>query len=512
MMISAAASAVRSITFENISKVYSNGTRALESVSFSIAPQTIHALCGENGAGKSTLMKLLFGLEGPTSGRILIGGQEVRINSPIAAAAHGIGMVHQHFSLLPSMTVAENISLGKEPRNGLLFDRQKAAERVVELSERYGLNVNPNAIVRDLSIAARQKVEILKALSGDVSILILDEPTAVLTPLETDELFERLHVLRSEGLTVIFISHRLREVRALSEHVTVLRGGRVALDSQLAGVTDSEVTSAVMGRQVNATARRTKSEFGKSMLEFRGVAVKTSDPSETLNDFNLTVRSGEIVGIAGVDGSGQLGIAGLLAGRLTPNAGQVLFGELDVSGASMADLRRAGLAHLPADRFADGGAGTMSLAENITAEAKGIYRGPFIRLGYRRARTNALLQEYTVKYLATSEPLNALSGGNAQKVVAAREFAMQPTILVADQPTRGIDAGATALIHERLRKFADAGVAVLLISADLDEILALSDKIVTLFAARATATLVNDETVTRERLGPYMLGLQALEK
>ncbi len=507
-MIDAGAPArAAAVTFENISKVYPNGTAALESVSFRIEPQVIHALCGENGAGKSTLMKILFGLEAPNSGRILLGGHEVSIRSPVAAASHGIGMVHQHFSLLPSMTVAENIALGNEPRRGPFVDRKAARERAAALAERYRLNVDPDAPVRTLSIAAQQKVEILKALSRKVSLLILDEPTAVLAPLESEELFERLLALRAAGLTIVFISHRLREVRQLADHVSVLRGGRVTLDAELAAVSDAEITSAVMGRRIAAAARREHNIAGKPRLEFEHVSVRSAAPGDTLADVSLSVHAGEILGIAGVDGSGQSGLTGLLSGRLVPEAGDIRFDGTSVAGATMRDLRRAGMAHLPADRFAAGGAATMSLAENITAEAEDIRAGAFIDLRKRDRRALDLLAEYNVKFRRADQPLKSLSGGNAQKVVAAREFATGPQIVIADQPTRGIDAGAAAMLHAKLRDFSDAGAAVLLISADLDEILVLSDTIVTLYAGRVSGVFRNAAEVTPEMLGPYMLGL-----
>lgn len=507
MIDAGAPSSAAAVTFENISKVYPNGTAALESVSFAIERQVIHALCGENGAGKSTLMKILFGLEAPNSGRILLGGQEVSIRSPVSAASHGIGMVHQHFSLLPSMTVAENIALGNEPRHGPFVDRRAARDRAAALAERYRLNVDPDALVRSLSIAAQQKVEILKALSREVSLLILDEPTAVLAPLESEELFERLLALRADGLTIVFISHRLREVRQLADHVSVLRGGRVTLDAKLAAVTDAEITAAVMGRRIASAERRERGIDGRARLEFEHVSVRSAAPGDTLADVSLSVHAGEILGIAGVDGSGQSGLTGLLSGRLVPQAGDIRFDGASVAGATMRELRRAGMAHLPADRFATGGAGALSLAENITAEADDIRVGAFIDLRKRDRRALDLLAEYNVKFRRADQPLKSLSGGNAQKVVAAREFATAPQIIVADQPTRGIDAGAAAMLHAKLREFSDAGAAVLLISADLDEILVLSDTIVTLYAGRVSGVFRNEAEVTPEMLGPYMLGL-----
>jgi simple sugar transport system ATP-binding protein len=500
------------VAFAGVSKTYGNGTLALDGVSFEIASGVIHAICGENGAGKSTLMKILFGLEQPSAGAVMIDGEAAVIASPRIAAAKGIGMVHQHFSLVPSLTVTENIVLGQEPRRGALIDRAAARQRVIALAERYNLNVDPDAAVRTLSVAAQQKVEILKALSRDVRVLILDEPTAVLTPPETDELFERLRDLRAAGLTILFISHKLREVRALASHVTVLRGGRLAGDAPLSAIGDDAIARLVMGQAARPEPKRGDRQAGAATVTLEGVSLAARDAADRLSGIDLAIRAGEILGVAGVDGSGQRGLVSLLTGRLQPSSGVIAYHGEPVAGLGTAALRRRGLAHLPADRFHDGGSKRMSLVENAMAGAHRLAAfsaGPFLKRQAMEARTAAMIDEYNVRAPGPRAPLSALSGGNAQKLIAAREFATEPRFLIADQPTRGIDVAAAAFLHERLSELAGRGCAILLITADLDELLALSDGIVVLHAGRIVARMENGPGLTPERLGPAMLGLEA---
>ena len=500
------------IAFANISKTYGNGTLALDDVSFAIRPGVIHAVCGENGAGKSTLMKILFGLEQPSSGSIRLDGDAVAISSPRIAAERGIGMVHQHFSLVPSLSVAENIVLGQEPRRGAFLDRAAARRRVEELSRRYNLVVDPEATVRTLSVAAQQKVEILKALSRDIRVLILDEPTAVLTPPETDELFERLRDMRAAGLTILFISHKLREVRALASHVTVLRAGKLAGDAPLASIDDEAIARLVMGQAAGPALKRGGRLSGAPRVVVSGVHLKARDANDRLEGIDLTVHAGEILGVAGVDGSGQRGLVSLLTGRAQPTTGAIAYEGKPTAGLGTAALRRLGLAHLPADRFQDGGSKRMTLVENAIAGAHRLAAfstGPFLKRRAMETRTEEMIARYKVRCPGPHAPLQALSGGNAQKLIAAREFATEPRFMIADQPTRGIDVAAAAFLHERLAELAAKGGAVLLITADLDELLTLSDRIVILYAGRIVARMENEPGLTPERLGPYMLGLES---
>jgi ABC-type uncharacterized transport system ATPase subunit len=499
------------VRFESVSKTYANGTIALRDVSFSIRSGVIYAVCGENGAGKSTLMKIMFGMEQPSSGAIHIDGVRVSVDTPRMAAALGIGMVHQHFSLFPSLTVAENILIGQEPRRGPFIDKERARQRVLELSRRYNLPADPDAIVGTLSIAAQQKVEILKALSRDVRILILDEPTAVLTPPETDELFQRLRDLKAAGLTVLFISHKLREVRALAQYVTTLRAGQVSGDANMADISDDAIAKLVMGNMATSEFSRRTPRVSAPHVVLSGLSLAADDPNDRVTGIDLSIGRGEILGIAGVDGSGQRGLVSLLTGGRKPSAGDIFWDGTSVLGLNTARLRSRGLAHLPADRFREGGAKRLSLTENAMAGAHRLEQfsaGPFLKRGAMAARTNEIIAEYNVRCPSAASPLQALSGGNAQKIIAAREFASKPSVLIADQPTRGIDIAAAAFIQERIMALASEGTSVLLLSADLDELLRLSDRVAVLYAGKIVAVLDNTEALTPARLGPFMLGLE----
>ncbi|MCM5559325.1 ABC transporter ATP-binding protein [Pleomorphomonas sp. JP5] len=501
------------VAFDHISKTYANGTIALRDVSFSIPARTIHAICGENGAGKSTLMKILFGLEGPTSGQVLLDGQPVSTATRDFAGRHGIGMVHQHFSLIPTLSVTENIILGHEPKKGVLIDRAAARAKVEALSQRYGLAVDPDAITGRLPVAAQQKVEILKALSRDTRVLILDEPTAVLSPPEINELFNRLRDLRDHGITILFISHKLNEVRSLAESVTVLRAGQVAGAARLADVPDNMIMQMVMGRPVEITRREPRQVTGEPLLVMSGVSLASRDPADRLRDIDLVIHPGEIVGVAGVDGSGQRGLVSLVTGAARPGAGSIRFDGEDMAAASTARWRARGMAHLPSDRFTQGGVPALTLIENAIAGTDGdrrFQRGPFLRGGAISDAVAGMVEDYSVRALSIGERLDSLSGGNVQKLIAARELATKPRFLIADQPTRGIDVAAAAFIHKRIMGVAERGAAVLLVTADLDELLRLSDRVVVMFGGQITAALANEAHLTPERLGPFMLGLEGM--
>ncbi|MBC2887191.1 ABC transporter ATP-binding protein [Ochrobactrum sp. CM-21-5] len=502
------------VAFRDVSKVYPNGTQALRNVTFSIRAGSIHAICGENGAGKSTLMKILFGIENATAGEIVVDGQHTASWSPENAAAKGIGMVHQHFSLVPTLTVTENIILGHEPVKAGLIDRVAARKMVEELMQHYDLHADPDAITGTLSVAAQQKVEILKALARRTRLLILDEPTAVLSPPEIEELMRRLKSLRDEGITILFISHKLNEVRELAESVTVLRAGAVTGTEKLADVPDDAIMQMVMGHAVDIPERAHKHGSSQIVLEMKNITTQALDPADRIRDVNLTIGAGEIVGVAGVDGSGQRGLVSVLSGLMEANSGTIRLNGTDMLRANTASWRKKGLAYLPADRFSQGGAPGLSLAENAIAGTNGnrdtagpqIYWGPFLRWNAIKARVSGMIRQYSVRAGAITERLDSLSGGNAQKLIAARELATNPKFLIADQPTRGIDVSAAAFLHRRIDEVAQGGCAVLLVSADLDELLRLSDRIVVLFNGRIVAVLKNGPDITPAVLGPYMLG------
>lgn len=491
------------LRFESVSKTWPNGTVALREASFAIEQGTIHAIVGENGAGKSTLMKVLAGLEPATAGRIGFDGPRPRI-----------GMVHQHFSLVPSLTVAENVVLGREPVRRGLVDFRAARVEVARLADRFGLPVDPDARVDDLSVAARQKVEILKALAGRTELLILDEPTAVLAPPEVEGLFERLLALRDAGLTLLFISHKLHEVRRLADSVTVLRLGRIEGTFDIANVNDAQLVRLMMG-QLPPSPSRARRALGRPVLAFQGASLDSSDPAGRVSGLDLIVSEGEILGIAGVEGSGSQGLVRLATGQARPSAGQVLLQGKDMAGRPRSAWRRAGLAHLPADRFAEGGAPSLSVLDNLiagTAALHEVIAGPFLRRAAARAWGEARVREFDVRVgdgqvRALDRMLGSLSGGNAQKLIAARELSSLSRLVVADQPTRGIDMAAAMFLRERLRAAAEGGAAVLLLSSDLDEVVDLSHRVLVLFAGHPVALLENDGRLTAEILGRHMVGL-----
>lgn len=498
------------IAFRGVQKVYPNGTQALKNATFTVERATIHAICGENGAGKSTLMKILFGLTDATSGEILFSGTPAQVRGAALADRYGIGMVHQHFSLIPTLPVWQNIILGHEPRKGLFIDHQAAKQQVAALMTRYGLQLDVSALTGTLSVAAQQKVEILKALSRNINILILDEPTAVLSPPEIDELFVRLEELRQQGMTLLFISHKLNEVRRLAKNVTVLRNGVTVDTVPLSTVPDSDIMQLVMGKQVNVVRRKPTVTSADVVVSLSHVTLNASDPASKINDINLTLHRGEIVGVAGVDGSGQRGLVALLAGQTTADRGEIRF-DGQLMGTGVESWRKQGMAWLPEDRFHQGGCGALSLADNAIAGTDGdqrIQQGPFLKQRAIVARVKAMINEYAIRCPGPGSRLDALSGGNAQKLIAARELAAEPRFLIAEQPTRGIDVASAAFLHQRITDAAAHGAAVLLVTADLDELLRLSDRVVVMFNGRITAIVPNGPAVLPATLGPYMLGLE----
>ncbi|NLT58200.1 MAG: ABC transporter ATP-binding protein [Clostridiales bacterium] len=497
---------------EHLTKVYENGILANDNVSISVNRGEIHAICGENGAGKSTLMKVLFGLEQPEQGDIFVKGEPVRIQSPSAAIKLGIGMVHQHFMLVDRLTVAENVVLGNEPRRGILIDREAACRVTEELGRKYNLEVDPTALVADISVGLKQRVEIIKALLRGAEILILDEPTAVLTSQETRELFEELRHLRDAGHTILFISHKLDEVKALCNRVTIMRGGRTLGTYELEGLSKSDISRMMVGRDVVLKIEKEPASPGAVELSVRGVEYWSELGKKMIDGVSFDVRRGEILCIAGVEGNGQRELVELITGLRSGGAGSAKLRGTELLGRPIRAARKLGMAHIPSDRMVYGVASSQSVKFNILAgkveDAR--YTGKLLFRDRAIDRDmEALARAYTVKCTSADQTVGMLSGGNIQKVVVAREMSQEATLLVADQPTRGIDVGAAEFIRRRIVEMRDAGVAILLITADLNEALELSDSIVILHGGKVVAYFADTRALTEEEMGYYMLGVKS---
>ena len=487
------------------------GIVANDRVDFDLRRREVHALLGENGAGKSTLMNILYGLYKPDEGEILLKGERAEIHSPKDAIELGIGMVHQHFMLIPVMTVAENIVLGTEPvRNGIFVDADAARERVRVQSATFKLAVNPDARIENISVGQQQRVEILKALYRNADILILDEPTAVLTPQEALELFAILENLRQEGLSIIFISHKLGEVLRIADRITVLRRGQAVGTVPRDGATPEELAKMMVGRDVLLRVDKRPSDPGETLLEVEDLHVADVRELAAVRGVSFSVRAGEIVGIAGVDGNGQTELIDAIAGLRKPASGRIAVEGRDVTGESANEILDAGLGHIPEDRQRRGLVLDFSLAENLALHD--FDKPPASRFGWlfpsrliERARR--LLREFDVRGGGPPTLAASLSGGNQQKVVVAREVSRNPRVLVAAQPTRGLDVGAIEFVHRRLVQERDNGRAILLVSFELDEILSLSDRILVLYEGQIVGEYPPD--VSEEELGIAMTGGRA---
>jgi general nucleoside transport system ATP-binding protein len=472
-----------------------------------IEPGQIHALLGENGAGKTTLMNVLYGLLHPDEGEIVIDGRPVTFRSPGDAIKAGIGMVHQHFMLVPVFTVAENVTLGMERTRGLgLLDRRRTRRDVRELSERYGLNVNPDAYVEYLPVGTQQRAEIVKALMRDASVLILDEPTSVLTPGETEDLFRVIRELKAGGRSIVFISHKLKEVQAIADTVTVIRRGRV-VGERPPTATDAELATLMVGRQVELKVSKGPARPGETVLDVRGISAADDHGQAALKDVSFQVRAGEILGVAGVQGNGQTELCEALIGLRPVSAGEVLLDGRDLSHVSPRDRLRAGFGYVPEDRQLDGLVPDFSVAENLVLD---VYdRPPFasgVALNLDVIDTNAktLVDEFDVRTPSAQRPVGTLSGGNQQKVILAREMSRELRILLASQPTRGLDVGSIEFVHRRIVTERDRGVAVLIVSSELDEIYALADRIAVMYEGKIVA--FRPPSVPVEELGLLMAG------
>lgn len=503
------------LCMENITKIYPNGFVANKNVNFELQRGEIHALAGENGAGKSTLMKVLFGEEQPEEGRILYKGREVKIESPLSAIKMGIGMVHQHFMLVPSMTVAENMVLGLEPQKGGFLKKEEAVRQTIEVAEKYGLPIDPNARIMDLSVGLKQRVEILKALLRGADILILDEPTAVLTPQETVEIFEELKHLREMGHTVVFISHKLNEMKELCDRITIMRDGRSVDVRKLKDVSEQEISRLMVGRDVFLKTDKKPAKPGKAQLRVKHVSYCDAAGQSILKDVSLTVRKGEILGIAGIEGNGQNELSELITGMLKSQTGSITIGGHDIKQDSVRNIRERKVSHISQDRMTYGVVGDAGVGENIIADRyykKEFKKGVLLNLKKIETETDRLISEFGVKCDDREQPVHMLSGGNMQKVVVAREFSSQPQLVIANQPTRGIDVGAAEFVHKKLVELRDDGAAVLLISADLTEVIDLSDSVIVLHDGAVAAYFPNTEQIDPVEMGEYMLGVKKMDR
>jgi simple sugar transport system ATP-binding protein len=484
---------------------------ANDHVDIVVRPGTIHAIVGENGAGKSTAMRIAYGFYTPDSGEILVEGQVREIKSPHDAIAAGIGMVHQHFMLVETMTVAENIVLGAEPGSSVSLDLKSAASQIRQLSEEFKLAVNPHAVVEHLSVGQQQRVELLKALYRQARLLILDEPTAVLTPLEVEEFFTILRRMREQGKTVIIITHKLSEVLAISDEVTVMRDGKVVGRVQTKDTNATELARMMVGREVLLRVDKPEPNVGGPQLLLKGLSVNHSDGTRRVNEVSFEVRSGEIVGIAGVEGNGQTELIEALAGLVDPAqlSGEINFAGKNITGLGARVRRELGIAHIPEDRHRRGLLLEFSLAENSILGVH--YRPPIVAYAGNvmldenaiQQRAREIIGTFDVRPPNAALPSRALSGGNQQKLIIGREFRVEPKLLLVSQPTRGVDIGAIEFIHRKLVELRDSGCAVLLISAELEEVTSLADRLLIIHEGRIAGE-VDPKVATLEEIGLLM--------
>lgn len=485
-----------------------NGFVANDNITLQLAKGEIHALLGENGAGKSTLMNVLFGLYQPEAGRIRVNGKDVHITDPNKANDLGIGMVHQHFMLVDTFTVTENIVLGNEPKKFGTVNMKKAEQKVRELSEQYGLSVDPTAKIADISVGMQQRVEILKTLYRGAEILIFDEPTAVLTPQEIKELIGIMRALIKEGKSIILITHKLKEIMEVCDRVTVIRKGKGIGTVDVSETNPNHLASLMVGRDVTFTTEKTEAAPAHNVLEVRGLSVNDSRGVPAVRNLNLDVRAGEIVGICGVDGNGQTELIEAITGLRKAAEGSIQLNGKDITGFKPRKVTEAGVGHIPQDRHKHGLVLDYPIGTNIVLQT--YYQKPYSKAGimnykevYKKAAT--LIKEFDVRTPSETTLARALSGGNQQKAIIGREVDRNPDLLIAAQPTRGLDVGAIEFIHRRLIEQRDSGKAVLLLSFELDEIMNVSDRIAVIYEGQIVAN-VDPKTTTEQELGLLMAG------
>ena len=499
------------IELNNITMKFGN-VIANNNISFKVNKGEIHALSGENGAGKTTLMNIIYGLYTPTSGHLTINGKDVKFSSSKDAIACGIGMVHQHFMLVPRLTVAENIMVGQEIGNSLKLDRQKAAKVIGELSDRYGLKIDPNEKVANLSVTMQQRVEILKILYRNAEILIFDEPTAVLTPQEIEEFCTILMNLKREGKTIIFISHKLNEVMEIADHITVIRRGKVITTLKTSETNTGELTKHMVGREVKlgGGSRKEVEEKG-NVVEIKNATYALNKTVKKLNNLNLSIKHGEIMGIAGVDGNGQEELAEALAGITPLDSGDILVDGKSIENLSIREVKKLGVGYIPEDRHKNGLVLDFSIEENLIlgkhTDQRFCLKRMFMNKKVIHENGENLKKEFDIRCNLVTDNASTLSGGNQQKIVIAREVLDAEKAIIAVQPTRGLDVGAIEFVHKVLVEHRNKGKGVILFSLELDELLALSDRIAVIYKGEVVG-IVNAQKTTKEELGEMMLGLK----
>ncbi|MDR2071175.1 MAG: ABC transporter ATP-binding protein [Treponema sp.] len=495
---------------ENLTKIYPGGILANFELNFAVNKGEIHALVGENGAGKSTLMKCLFGIEDITSGAMYLDGRAVHFTSSQDAIARGIGMVQQNMMLVPSLTVAENLVLGAEHRRGLFIDRQRCIDDTNAVSAKYNLPVDAEKRVRDISVGMKQKLEILKTMYRGARIIILDEPTAVLAPQDTDELFQQLLNLKEQGYTIIFISHKLGEVKYLCDRLTVLKAGKTVGTFTVSDITVEEISRRMVGRDIKIAYKKKTGSFGEKVLQVSGLTYTDKFGSQKLKGVSFSLRRGEILGIAGIEGNGQLELMNIMTGNLRADSGKALYGNTDILKEGIGRIRESGIAHIPEDRAYNGSAPDMNVRDNLTATCLKQFTNMLglLRQGSMEEYCGKCVKDYQIMLSSLDAPIRSLSGGNIQKVVVAREFSGTASVIMLNQPTRGVDVGAMEFIHNKILEMRELGKSMILVSSDLTELKALSDRIVVLFQGRIAGLIDDVPAASEEDLGLYMLGLK----
>ena len=495
------------LELRGVSKSFGN-LIANDQINLKVGKGEIHAILGENGAGKSTLMNIVYGLLQPDSGEILVDDQTVKIYEPSDAIKHGIGMVHQHFMLIPVFTVAENIALGREKSKFGIMSLAEIKTKIKKLSDEFKFDINPDAIIEDLPVGVQQRVEIVKALMHDAKVLILDEPTAVLTPQETDELLNVMKVLKSKGTSIIFITHKLREVKEVADKITIIRLGKV-VGTQLPTATQEELANLMVGRQVDLAPNKTVLNPGSNVLEINNLNIFNDAGRKVVNNLSLNIRAGEIVAIAGVQGNGQSELARALLNLEKHSSGSIKLDGREIQGSTVRDSLRAGIAYIPESRELDGLISTFTIKENLILDVhdlEPVASSGQLNRAYIENNATTLVKEFDVRTQSIEDPSSSLSGGNKQKVVLARELSREVKLVVAAQPTRGLDVGSIEFVYEKLLAERANKKAILLISSELDEVMELADRIAVIYKGEIVGIV--DSDVSREKLGLMMAGIK----